>query len=208
MVTASPPVSPSVVAKILMIQKTSVTCGTLATRFDVFSVIVVPSEPSVGNFVWVRAPLAEQLSSRGGRKLNHRQRTSRQLQRNLLVNEIIVESDRGRIHSGRRKINAVEPGPVNRRETHRTGLATREENAAAQLETLQRTAGIADRRHLRVRGRIEQMRNLVRTAPDDFSIGDHDRAERSAAVFAHAGASEGDRFVHPARVLSGVVNGI
>src|SRR5215471_7737923 len=37
MVTASPPVSPSVVAKILMIQKRSVTCGTLvaiASRFE------------------------------------------------------------------------------------------------------------------------------------------------------------------------------
>src|SRR5437588_12141625 len=34
MVTASPPVSPSVVARILMIQKRSVTCGTFATKSD------------------------------------------------------------------------------------------------------------------------------------------------------------------------------
>src|SRR6476660_7604673 len=39
MVTASPPVSPSVVARILMIQKPSVICGTLATRSRVLSFI-------------------------------------------------------------------------------------------------------------------------------------------------------------------------
>jgi hypothetical protein len=40
MVTASPPVSPSVVARILMIQNTNVTCGTLATSSDVSSFIL------------------------------------------------------------------------------------------------------------------------------------------------------------------------
>src|SRR4051812_24334096 len=40
MVTASPPVSPSVVARILMIQKPSVICGTLATRSRVLSFIL------------------------------------------------------------------------------------------------------------------------------------------------------------------------
>src|SRR6476646_4199383 len=39
MVTASPPVSPSVVARILMIQKRNVTCGTFATRSDFLSSI-------------------------------------------------------------------------------------------------------------------------------------------------------------------------
>ena len=42
MVTASPPVSPSVVARILTIQKRSVTCGTFATRSDFLSLIVYP----------------------------------------------------------------------------------------------------------------------------------------------------------------------
>src|SRR5438094_5280243 len=42
MVTASPPVSPSVVARILMIQKRRVTCGTFATRSDFLSSISCP----------------------------------------------------------------------------------------------------------------------------------------------------------------------
>src|SRR6185295_2554804 len=42
MVTASPPVSPSVVARILMIQKRSVTCGTFAERSEFFLSIFYP----------------------------------------------------------------------------------------------------------------------------------------------------------------------
>src|SRR2546423_13800967 len=47
MVTASPPVSPSVVARILMIQNTSVTCGTLATSCDRFLSIFILRESSL-----------------------------------------------------------------------------------------------------------------------------------------------------------------
>src|SRR3954469_25402026 len=39
MVTASPPVSPSVVARILMIQNASVTSGTLATSPDLLAIL-------------------------------------------------------------------------------------------------------------------------------------------------------------------------
>src|ERR1700743_1861635 len=46
MVTASPPVSPNVVARIFMIQKPSVTAGTLLNTSDVLSVIGQPSEKS------------------------------------------------------------------------------------------------------------------------------------------------------------------
>src|SRR5689334_21109409 len=45
MVTASPPVSPSVVARILMIQKRRVTCGTFATNSDLEWLVFV----SIGN---------------------------------------------------------------------------------------------------------------------------------------------------------------
>jgi len=58
MVTASPPVSPSVVARILMIQKRSVTCGTFATRSDFFRPFLV-----------LHYPALPQITEAGGGKL-------------------------------------------------------------------------------------------------------------------------------------------
>jgi hypothetical protein len=47
---------------------------------------------------------------------------------------------------------------------------------------------------------------LIPTATDQLAIGHDDRAERAAAMIAHSGAGEGDRFVHPMRVRRGFVN--
>jgi len=69
-------------------------------------------------------------------------------------------------------------------------------------------AGIADRGDFGVRGGIEKTRHLVPAAADNFAVAHHDGAERSAAVFAHAGAGERDRFVHPKRVFRGFVGGV
>ena len=78
----------------------------------------------------------------------------------------------------------------------------------AELEAFQIAAGIADRGDFCVRSRIEQSRHLVPAAADNLAVANHDGAERAAAVFAHAGACESDRFIHPARVLRGVIGGI
>ena len=126
----------------------------------------------------------------------------------MLVNKIVVEADSGGVLSGRSKINAIEPRPVDRGETHRAGLATGVENAAAQLEAFQIAAGVADRGDFGVRGGIEKTRHLVPAAANNFAVAHNDRAERSAAVFAHAGAREVDRFAHPTRVRRVIIGGI
>ncbi len=66
--------------------------------------------------------------------LFHRQRAGRDLERELLVDEVVVEPDLGRIVPGAGVEDAVEPGPVNRRQAHRAGLAAGVKLAPFEIE--------------------------------------------------------------------------
>src|SRR5437016_2378117 len=152
---------------------------------------------SIRNLVRLGDPLAKQFLGGLAGQLHHREGARGDVERDLLVDEIVVEADAGGVAPSTGVINSVEPRPVNRGETHRTGLTARVEDAAAQIETLQCATGIANRRHFRVRGRIEQARHLIASAADDLATGNDYRAERAAATFAHSGATERDGFAHP-----------
>src|SRR2546430_139183 len=162
----------------------------------------------VRDLVRFGGPFAEEVGGGGGGELLHGERAGGEVEGDLLVNKIVVEADPGGVLPSGGKINAIEPRPINRGETHRTGLATGVEDATAQIEALQGAAGVADRGDLRVGGWIERQRDLIAAAADRLTVHNDDRAERTAAVDAHAGTSERDGFVHPARVLRGFVDGI
>ena len=69
-------------------------------------------------------------------------------ERNLLVDEVIIESDLGCILTVVAHVNLVQVSPVDSTEAHRTRLARGIDLATAQVECLQGLAGLADGRHL------------------------------------------------------------
>src|SRR5205814_10396514 len=115
----------------------------------------------ITRIIGLSRPFLQKLERASAGNLLHRQRSSRDLKRHLFVNELVVETDRGGVAPGAGVENAIEPGPVNCRQTHRAGLATGVKFAAAQIETPEGAAGFADRHHFGVRGGIEQRRELI-----------------------------------------------
>ena len=118
--------------------------------------------------------------------MDHRQRSGGELERDLLVNEIAVESDPGNVLASGGKIDTVESRPVDGGQTYWTGLAAGVKDATAQIEALHGAAGIANREDLRVSSGIQKWRDLIAAAPYQCAIYNNDRAERTATVDAHS----------------------
>ncbi len=160
---------------------------------------------SIRDFVRLGCPFAKQLLGIFARKLNHRQRSRCDLERDLLIDEIVVESNPGRVAAAAGEVDFVEPRPVDRRQTHGTRLTAGVEHASAQIKALQAAASIANGGHLRVGCRIEKLCHLIAATTYYLASGNNDRAKRAAAFLAHSGTTKRDGFVHPAHMLGSVV---
>ena len=79
----------------------------------------------------------------------------------LVVDESVVEADRGRLVA---RVGVDDPGetrPIGGGEAHRAGLAARIEHRALEREGVDRAAGAADRDHLGMSGRVVRRGDLV-----------------------------------------------
>lgn len=114
----------------------------------------------------------------------------------LLVDEVVVETDRGGVGAGVAVEDGGDAGPVDRGEAHGAGLAAGVEFAVGELERVERAAGFADGGDLGVGGGVVGGGDAVVAAGDDLAAADDDAAEGAAAAGAHAFVGEADRFTH------------
>src|SRR5207249_1237606 len=117
-------------------------------------------------------------------------------QRDLAINEIIIEGDARGILAGVAVKDAAQARPIHRAQTHRTRLATGVEIAIIELEGLEPPAGVANGDDLGVGSRVVAGSDLVAAAPDDFVSFDDDGAEGSAHAAAHHLDREPDGLAH------------
>ena len=118
-------------------------------------------------------------------KLLHRNLPLRDRRGDFLVDQVVIEINPLRVFAGVAVINFLEARPVDRRETHRTRLATRVEFAVVELESFEAFARIADGDHLGVCRGIVGGGDLIPAAPDDLSFADDHRAKRPTVIAAH-----------------------
>src|SRR5207245_2383327 len=82
-------------------------------------------------------PIREECVGRDAADMDHGKGALRDLQPNLVVDQLIIESRAGRVFTAGAIIDAIDSRPINFSETHRAGLATGIELASAQIEALQ-----------------------------------------------------------------------
>jgi allantoinase len=116
--------------------------------------------------------------------------------RELLINEVVVETNLGGIVTGISEIHRVQPDPINRAQAHRTWFATGVEYATRQLKGAQRFACLADGIHLGMSGGIIVRRYAVDPGSDDLSVPDDDRSKGAAHSAAHVFRSQPNGELH------------
>ena len=155
-----------------------------------------PGRWLVLNLIGLRLPLLESGLGGVAEQRLHRDRARPRAQRDLPVNEIVVEADVRRITAGVAVVGLRNARPIDRGQAHRAGLAAGVELAVGQLEGAQAAAGLADGRHLGMRGRVVARGHPVLAPGDDLAAADDDAAKRPAAIGPHRVLSEADRLAH------------
>src|ERR1700722_19320223 len=131
-----------------------------------------------------------------GQEAGHRQAPPLYRERDLAIDEIIIEADTRRIGAAVGVIDPIEPRPIDRREAHGAGLAARIDLAAGEAEIPLGGAGSAYGADLGMRGRIIGGGNLVPPLRDDPITAHDDGAEGTAAAALHLLLRQRQRRAH------------
>src|SRR5208282_3424213 len=101
--------------------------------------------------------------------------------RDLAIDQGIIKTDVGCVSRGVGKINARQPSPVDRPQTHGTGLTRGINLAAFKIENAKLLAALANGEHFRVRSRIIRRSHLVHAFANNYVAFHHRRTEGPTA---------------------------
>ena len=149
--------------------------------------------PSIGHATGLLQPRTQKSGALRREQLRHRQTTSRERQRQLPVQEFIIETGRRGIVAGRSMDDPADMRPARRRQAHRAGFTAREKRGTRKMKPTQRSTGFTQSHDLRMRRGIAVARHTIATAADDPAI-KHDQGAEGAATIAGRGAGEGQGF--------------
>lgn len=133
----------------------------------------------------------------------HRIAPFRGVQRQLLIDQAVVEARVGGIGARGGVHDARGPRPVQRAQAHGAGLAAGVHRAAVQLEGIELGTRRTDRHHLGMRRGVVAAGDAVVALAHHLPVL-HDHAAKGTALAAlHAGAGQGDGLAEELLVLLG-----
>jgi hypothetical protein len=98
----------------------------------------------------------------------------------FVVEVHIRKTEGGGVLAPEGEVNLGNPGPMDRAQTHGTGLTGGVENTAIQMGRPERSAGITNGHNLGVRRRVTLPEHLVRPLTDNMAIPHDDTPKRPA----------------------------
>jgi len=135
--------------------------ATTTTRGGAYAPRATARSRLIRCFVRFGLPFFEHGKGVAAEQRFHGDFTLRNRQRDFVVNEIVIKTNRRRVLAGVGEIDFFDARPVNGREAHGAGLATGVEFAIVELESLQPRACGANRGHFSMRGGVIENDDLV-----------------------------------------------